>query len=150
MEHMSLLVESLSKKLSRSSCLNMYYWYPNHVMQLNIYTPVPGIISYLIFPGTRCKYSIELHGRGTHIKYSSWLKTENLGHSFRLDNGSFGLFAPANTHISICSVWAIPIFQSGWSGQYLYFGLFVLANIHISVGSLWPIPIFVCAYYLHP
>ena len=41
--------------------------------------------------------------------------------------------------ILVCSVWRIPIFQTG---QYPYFGLFCLANTHFSVCSVWPIPIF--------
>ena len=51
----------------------------------------------------------------------------------------FRLFCLANTHISVCSEWPIPLFRSVWSGQYPYFGLFGLANTHISV---WQIPLF--------
>ena len=78
----------------------------------------------------------------------------------------FGLFDLANNHISVCSVWPIPIFRSARSCQYLNFGLFglantqtsavrsvrsgrcpnfgllALANTHILVCSVLPIPIF--------
>ena len=45
----------------------------------------------------------------------------------------FGLFGLANTHISVCSVWPIPIFRPVRSGQYPYLGLFRLANTHFLV-----------------
>ena len=67
---------------------------------------------------------------------------KNLGRAFRLANGNFSLFGLANTHISVCSVWPIPIFRSVRSGQYPYFGLFGLANTQISACSVWPIPKF--------
>ena len=40
------------------------------------------------------------------------LSGKNLGRAFRLANGKFGLFGLANTHISVCLVWPIPIFRS--------------------------------------
>ena len=65
-----------------------------------------------------------------------------LDRAFRLANGNFSLFGLANTHISVCSVWPIPIFRSVRSGHYPNFGLFGLANTHILVCLVWPIPIF--------
>ena len=79
--------------------------------------------------------------RGVRCDRPQW-SGKNLGRAFRLANGNFSLFGQANTHISVCSVWPIPIFRSVRSGQYPYFGLFGLANTHISVCSVWPIPIF--------
>ena len=64
---------------------------------------------------------------------------KNLGRAFRQANGNFSLFGLANTHISVCSFWPIPIFLSVRSGQYPYFGL---ANTQISACSVWPIPKF--------
>ena len=97
--------------------------------------------------------------RGVRCDRPQW-SGKNLGRAFRLANGNFSLFGLANTHISVCSVWPIPMFGlannqisacSVWpipkfwsvrSGQYPYFGLFGLANTHIYVCSVWPIPIF--------
>ena len=79
--------------------------------------------------------------RGVRCDRPQW-SGKNLGRAFRLANGNFSLFGLANTHISVCSVWPIPIFRSVRSGQYPYFGLFGLANAHISVCSVWPIPKF--------
>ena len=79
--------------------------------------------------------------RGGPVRPST-MAWKNLGRAFRLPNGNFGLFGLANTHISVCSVWPIPIFRSVRSGQYPYFGRFGLANTHISVCLVWPIPRF--------
>ena len=51
-----------------------------------------------------------------------------MGRAFSLANGNFIL---ANTHISVCSFWTIPILPSVRSGQYPYFGLFGHANTFV-------------------
>ena len=76
----------------------------------------------------------------------------NGGQSLFCQYPYFCLFGLANTHISVCSLWPIPIFRSVRSGQYPYFGLLGLANTiflsarsaqyHFSVCSVWPIPTF--------
>ena len=79
--------------------------------------------------------------RGVRCDRQQWFG-KNFGRAFRLANGNFSLFGLANTHISVCSVWTIPIFRSVRSGQYPNFRLFGLANTQISVCSVWPIPKF--------
>ena len=61
---------------------------------------------------------------------------------FGLAQGGQSLFGLANTYLWVWSVWPIPIFGYGWSGQYLSLGMVGLANTYLWVWSVWPIPIF--------
>ena len=55
-------------------------------------------------------------GQGIRCDRPQW-SGKNLGSAFRLTNGNFGLFGLAHTHISVCSVWTIPLLQSVRFGQ---------------------------------
>ena len=131
-------------------------------------TPLPILLLWYICNGTQDELRDPrqvlarptwVADRGVRCDRPQW-SGKNLGRAFRLANGNFSLFRLANTHISVCSVWPIPIFRSGqyhisvcsvwlipnfwsvWSGHCPYFGLFGLANTQILVCSVWPIPNF--------
>ena len=79
--------------------------------------------------------------RGVRCDRPQW-SGKSLGCAFGLANGNFSLFGLANTHISVCSVWPMPIIRPVRSGQYPYFGLFGLANTQVPACSVRPIPKF--------